>query len=180
MLIYARYENGGWTVDESQAALIIEFRNLLQDDKLGSKVLAFVALYADPTSFLYEIYEKDEDRYKEAIRCVYGEAKVDTILKNKKVTDAISKYQRISNTASVKLRNQFQGAMKKVGDYIETQDVADDNVKKFMDTLKEFPDMIDKFSDMNKGKKEDTEDTKKIVRGGRELSYREKKKAKKR
>lgn len=182
MLINAQYDkSAGWTVSENEAILIPEFKALLSE-KDGVRLMAFVAIYADPSSFLAEVYEGKEERFNEAARAIFEKEIPKVVLKSKKVTDAISRYDKISNTKEVKIRKQVEEGMVNVGNFIEAegQKLDNENIKDFMTTLKEMPTMLDKLTEIKRGTKEQVEETAKKVRGGRELTYREKKQVRKR
>jgi len=182
MLINVRYDNStGFTCDENAALLISEFRDVLKDKDFGILGMCYVALTIDPASFLANVYEEEDDRRREAGKSVYEENLPKGINANPKIMAACRKYRKLCNTPEIKMRQQFQGAMKNVGDFIEAEGKAlnSDTIKDYITTLKEFPTMIDKYSDMNKGKQDELDDKKKIVRGERQLTYREAKKQKK-
>lgn len=182
MLVNVKYERGqDWTVDENAALMIPELRDLLVDVKFGVKAVAFVALYADPDSLYVKSVEDESDRQTEVAKSIFGEVP-SALLKSKKLQAAIDRYERLSQTSLVKLRNQYQKGVVKVGEYIENnQDsLKDTNVRDFVDNLGKLPTLISGYTDMQDGKREDVERVKAVITGKRELSYRETKKRKKR
>lgn len=177
MLVNVKYERAdGWVVDENAAVLISELRDLLHDEKFGVKAVAFVALFVDPDSIYVKSVADDGERKKEVAQSIFGEVPA-TLLKSKKIATAIDRYERLSQTPTVKLRGQYQSAVVKVGEYIEdSQDaLTKENIKEFVDNLSKLPSLITGYADMQEGKREDVEKVKAVVTGKRELTYREQK-----
>lgn len=181
MLISTRYTPTGWLVDDNTANLIPEFRAILESD-FGPKALAFIALTKDPTSFLSEVYEDEDTRMQQAFVSVFEKGDIKKFLKNKIITDGLKKYEAICDTQGMKLRNNYRKGVIAVGNFIEekkdslTMEIFD----KYMSALSKLPAQIIQYDEMKKGDESDMEQVKKIIRGGRELSYLEKKQSAKR
>lgn len=181
MLISTRYTPQGWMVDENTANLIPEFREILSSD-FGVKALAFIALTKDPTSFLSEVYEEEETRKQQAFISVYEKGDIKKLLKNKVITDGLAKYESICDTTGMKLRNHYRQGVVAVGKFIfdNKDSIKLDSFDKYMTALSKLPAQIIQYDEMKKGDEGDIEQVKKIIRGGRELSYLEKKQSAKR
>ncbi len=171
MLISVVYDAGsGWTVDENKAVQIPEFKALLSQED-GTRAMSFVVLYADPLGFLAEVYENEEERFADAAKAVYG--KEPKTLKTKKITEAIEKYRRLAMTKNVKIRQQMQNGMVRVGQYIEEtgKNLKEENIDTFMKTLKGMPALLNELEVVETTDKEPA----KTIRGKRQLTYREQK-----
>lgn len=181
MLISTRYTPQGWMVDENTANLIPEFRDILNSD-FGVKALAFIALTKDPTSFLSEVYENEDTRRAQAFVSVYEKGDIKKFLKNKLITDGLKKYEEICDTQGMRLRNNYREGVVSVGKFIfDNKDTLKlETFDKFMNSLSKLPAQIIQYDEMKKGDEADIEQVKKIIRGGRELSYLEKKVSEKR
>ncbi len=179
MLIHTRYTNSdGWTVDENTANLVPEFRTVLHDKKLGPKALAFIAIAKDPTSFLAEIYEDEDVRIKNAFDSVFdGKGELKELLKSKLVLAAMERYHELCDTAAMRLRNQYRESVQSASKFVHEnrEDITLTNFDKYVKSLKELPTFIQQFDEMGKQDDLDIENVKATIRGGRELTYRERK-----
>lgn len=178
MLIHTRYLNSGWTVDENTANLIPEIRAVLKDEKLGVNAVAFVALAQDPTSFLFQVYSEEDARAKQAFITVYeAESKFETLIKNKKVIVALSRYAELCDTMGMRFRKQFRDGVEAVGKFVEdnSSKINPTNFDKYVSSVQKMPALMTQLNEMDKGDKDELEIVKKVIRGDRALSYRESK-----
>jgi hypothetical protein len=176
MFVSVRYDRGeGWIVDENLAMIIPELREVITDTSLGVEAIAYIALGADPASQLAETFDNPKEQLSEAAKCVYeNEKKRESVVKDAKVKKAITKYQVLSTTGIVKIRQQFQGGVKKLGKLIEENgtELNLNNSKEFIEALGKLNPLIDAYSKMNEGKKEDVQSKQGKVRGDKQLGYR--------
>jgi len=169
MVIYARFENKKWKVDEDTCNYFPFFRDILQ--KYGSKAMAFVVLYADPTSpFAY--IESESDRRQEVYLSIFGKEKFDIeVLKV-----AIHKYGEMCNTQEYKLRKSYLRGGKLLSEYIENERKIDsENLKDIISIMKELPNIIEKTGDINKSADVSAKDNIGKLKSNREPSFMEKK-----
>lgn len=182
MLVNVRYTSSGWVVDENTANLIPEFRAVIAEKSLGISAMAFIALAIDPTSFLSQISDDEDVRIPQAYTSVYEAVLPKAFLKNKVISPAIDKYRDLCDTDSIKLRKQYRGAIKKVGEFLETEGkkLDLDKFAAYITALAKLPAQIKEFEQMGREDAHDIENVKKIIRGDRELTFLEKRQSAKR
>lgn len=177
MIINVRYTPAAWLVDENTANLVPEFRELLADERFGAKALAFVALTKDPTSFLATTFEDEDVRQEQAFISVFDKGDSKKFAKLKPVAAAMEKYEQICDIPSITMRREYRESVKNMSKFLKEkgESLTLENFNEYMTALSKMPAQIVSFDSMAKGDIEDIELAKKIVRGGRELSYLEKK-----
>ncbi len=176
MLISVKYTPAAWLVDENTANMVPEFRDLLADSNFGAKALAFVALTKDPTSFLSSIYEEEDTRMQQAFTSVFEKGDAKKYCKLKIVAAALGKYEDICDMPSIKMRQEYRESVRAANRFIyEKRDSLDmDSFGAYITALAKLPEQIERHDEMTKADLEDIELAKKVVRGGRELTYLEK------
>jgi|LakMenEpi03Aug12_release.lakeMendotaPanAssembly.Ray.scaffolds.fasta_scaffold135421_6 hypothetical protein len=171
MVIFAKFNKSKkkWEVDEDTCNYYVEFRNILE--KHGANAIAFIILYADPTSpFAYE--ESESVRRDEVYASVFGKEKFDVeVLKN-----AIKKYQQICDTQENKLRKSYLKGGKLLSSYIDGEAVvSSDNLKDIITIMKELPTVITTVGEINKSADTSAKDVVGKVKSNRSLSFIEEK-----
>lgn len=182
MLVNVKYDRStGWDVDHSVIRLIPELQTVLDDEKLGAKAIAFIALSFDPDSLYVKTLVDEDNRVKEVYKSTHKDAGLAALLKNKKVKEATERYKDLSEPPVIKLRNQYQQGVMKVGKFIEDEqdNINKDNFSDFVANLTKLPQLITGYSQMDEDKSNDVEQVKGVVTGNRTLSYAELKKKQK-
>lgn len=168
MVIYAKYKNKKWEVDEDTCNYFPILRDVLE--KHGAKAIAFIILYSDPTSpFAY--IESESDRLQEVYMSVFGKDAFNTeLLKN-----GIKTYSDMCNTQEYKLRKSYLKGGKLLSQFIDNENMVDsENLKDIITIMKELPNVISQTSEINKSADVSAKDNIGKVKSNRELSFLEK------
>lgn len=169
MVIFAKFNKSKkkWEVDEDTCNYYIEFREILE--KHGVNAVAFVVLYADPTSpFAYE--ESESVRRNEVYASVFGKEKFNV----EQLKNAIKKYEQICNTPENKLRNSYLKGGKLLSSYIDGEAViSSDNLKDIITIMKELPTVINTVGEINKSADTSAKDVIGKLKSNREPSWLE-------
>lgn len=91
MLIPVRYKKDKWIVDEKSAMLFIEFRRVLQDENLGARAMAYIALSYDPES-KFRSSQDEEQIKRDVYETVYETSLIEIPEKNDTVAAAVQRY----------------------------------------------------------------------------------------
>ena len=169
MVIYAKYKNKKWEVDEDTCNYFPFFREVLQ--KYGAKAMAFVILVADPTSpFAY--IESESEKIQEVYLSVFGKEKFNV----EQLKNAVHKYTDMCNTQEYKLRKSYLNGGKLLSDYINNEKKIDsENLKDIIIIMKELPNVITQTSEINKSADMSAKDNIGKVKSNRKLSWNEEK-----
>lgn len=178
MLVRVEYDKDrGWVVDESSAMIFPEFRDILKDKDLGVVAMAYIAMGVDNASDnpIGEAFDKQEDRLKESCLNVWGEE--NPIIHNPKVLKAISKYERIIDTAWNRLRQSVKGGIENVSKYIDKNgDILDEKtISSYVDALIKIPKVLEGFESMKSRDEEHLGMTKTKIKANKELGLRARK-----
>lgn len=181
MLVFTRYDGGEFVVDETTALLIKDFREVIQDAKLGIRAMAFIALYCDPQSTIRQILTVDDDIKDEALASVYGSESTTALLKNKKIEAAIEKYKSLANTPANKLVESYKKNIEAFSALLETKakkkTKEGNDVESVLKLMSEGPKLIEALNKLNNQGKQELEGVKRVIRGGGKLSRAEARRA---
>jgi len=171
MVIFAKFNKTKkkWEVDEDTCNYYVEFRDILE--KHGPNAIAFVVLYADPTSpFAYE--QSESVRRSEVYASVFGKEKFDV----EQLKNAIKKYEQICDTQENKLRKSYLKGGKLLSSYIDNEAVvSSENLKDIITIMKELPTVINTVGEINKSADTSAKDVIGKVKSNRSLSFLEEK-----
>lgn len=157
-------------VNRGFAEAVPEFADVLNDETLGERAMAYVAYVCDPADDNIWFALPDEIRTKEVAESLGLEKGV---AKDKKVQLAIKKYKAFcENSITYKFKSSYNEGMKKLSDYISSVGKLDD------ETAKNFAAVLDKMPALLKGKEDlDKMGTKEAhkskVRGEKKLTLNE-------
>jgi len=175
MLIDTKYRKGvGWEINENDALLVFEFRNVLENKQMGVPAMAFIAMYADPSSIFADI-EEDKDRKQKALNSVFGN-KHPKYIDDKLIVDAIAEYGRMTNTTANKIRKSYTKGAEKLSTFLENEVIKTPaSAKNYSDVLGDMPDHINNLEKIKEDTRRDGVGKIGKVKGQRELTYSEKK-----
>lgn len=170
MIIQIRKERNSIKLNHDFASAVPEFSDVLEDERLGVPYMAYVAYVVDVAEDNIWAGLPDDIRRKEVAESL----KLDkALLKDKKIADAISKYQLFcSQNIGYQFKEAHDNGMKKIAEYVKSKStLSSDDAKEFASVLKEMPVILKGKGEIEKIQTKET--AKGRVTAGRKLTLNE-------
>lgn len=172
MIIAVKKDKKEFHINQTFASAVSEFADVLDDDRLGVLLMAYIIYVTDPAEDnIYALLPK-------AVRekAVAEDLKVDVkLLKDAKIRAAIRKYQLfVDENTGYKFKQAYDSGMTKIANFVNnTTELDAENAKEFSSVMKEMPLILRGRQEIEKaGSKEEVKRGQ--VRGKRELTEAEK------
>lgn len=170
MIIAIQRDKQSIRINTDFASAVPEFAELLNDESLGAKVMAYVAYVTDVAEDNLWASLPEEIRRKEVAESLKLEP---ALLKSTKVLAALKKYRLfVEQNIGYQFKEAHNNGMKKIADFVKNKkSLTDEDAKEFSAVLKEMPGILKGKAEIEKqGTKEQS---KGIVYGKKILTLNE-------
>lgn len=171
MIIQIKRDKNSIKLNHDFASAVPEFAAVLEDERLGVQYMAYIAYATDIAEDNVWSQLPEEIRAKE----VSDSLNLDkTLLKDKKVTDALKKYKLFcEQNIGYQFKEAHNNGMKKIAEYVKSvKNIAGEDAKEFASVLKEMPNILKGKAEIEKMQNKDA--VRGVVRGQKALTLNEK------
>lgn len=170
MIIPIKRDRNSIKVNSDFASAVPEFAELLNEESLGVKCLAYVVYSLDPSEENIWFNLPDEIRRAE-VSSSLGLTVEQT--KDARVVSAMKKYKQFCDSnVSYQFKDAHQKGMQKISDYVKNKkSVDDEDAKEFAAVLEKMPSLLKGKSDIEKMQSKDAKSGR--VTAGRKLTLNE-------